>query len=413
MLTLPPALHHRDFRRFWAGAILSALGSAFTTVALLWHLYLLTNSALQVGLIGLAQAIPLLSVSLFGGLLADAIDRRRLLIVTQIVQFTISGSLALLTVDGLVTPLVLYAAAALFALASALGSPSRSALVPNLVPPKDLGNAIALNSTQRSVAAIVGPGLAGLLLAFHGPALCYGVDALSWFAMLAALLSISERPQEATGRRGVSFSALHDGLTFVWQNPVILSLMALDFGATLFGEPDAVLPIFAQHILAVGATGLGLLFAATSVGSLVAATGMSFLPTRERAGHWVLIGVVIYGTAAVVFALSRVFWLSLLMLAMMGAGDTVSAVLRGTINQLVTPDALRGRVSAVNSIFVIGGPRLGQVESGVVASIGGAPFSVLTGGLGALLVVCAVGLVPGVRRFSLRDETEPEVSLAS
>ncbi|HUZ03403.1 MAG TPA: MFS transporter [Thermomicrobiaceae bacterium] len=404
MPNLPPALRHRDFRRFWGGAVVSALGSAFTTVALLWHLYLLTHSALQVGLIGLAQAIPLISVSLFGGLLADAVDRRRLLIVTQIVQFSISGTLALLTVAGLVSPLILYAAAALFALASALGNPSSTALVPNLVPPADLANAIALNSTQRSVAAIVGPGLAGLLLAFHGPALCYGVDSLSWFAMLTELLSIQSRPQEIGGRRAVSFAALRGGLEFVWHNPVILSMMVLDFGATLFGEPDALLPIFAQHILVVGATGLGLLFAATSVGSFLAGAGMSLLPSRRRAGRWVLSGVVVYGLAACVFALSHVFWLSLLMLGMMGAGDTVSAVLRGTINQLVTPDALRGRVSAVNSIFVVGGPRLGQVESGVVAALAGAPFSALTGGLGALLVVLAVALVPGVRRFSLSDE---------
>ncbi|HET9016006.1 MAG TPA: MFS transporter [Thermomicrobiaceae bacterium] len=413
MVNLPPALRHRDFRIFWGGALLSALGSAFTTVALLWHLYLLTNSALQVGLIGLAQAIPLLSVSLFGGLLADAVDRRRLLIVTQLVQFTISGSLAVLTVAGLVTPLTLYAAAALFALASALGNPSSTALVPNLVPPSDLGNAIALNSTERSVAAILGPGLAGVLLAWHGPALCYGVDAVSWFAMVAALLAIRGRPQATGGRRGVSVEALRGGIAFVRQNPVILSMMVLDFGATLFGEPDALLPIFASHILSVGAAGLGLLFAATSVGSLVAGTGMSLLPSRQRAGRWVLSGVVVYGVAACVFALSHVFWLSLLMLAMMGAGDTVSAVLRGTINQLLTPDALRGRVSSVNSLFVIGGPRLGQVESGLVAAAAGAPISALTGGIGALLVVLGIALVPGVRRLSLiEDAKEREVAAA-
>ncbi len=392
------------------GAALSALGSAFTTVALLWHLYLLTNSALQVGLIGVAQAVPLIGVSLFGGLLADAVDRRRLLIVTQITQFTISGVLAIITVSGVVTPFMLYAAAAVFALASGLEMPSRSAIVPNLVPSADLPNAIALSSTQRNVASIVGPGLAGILLAVHGPALCYGIDAISWFAMLAALLSISARPQLTSGVRGISRAALLDGFSFVWSNPVILSLMVLDFGATLFGEPEALLPIFAKHILSVGPTGLGLLFAATSVGSLLAATGMSLLPIRRAVGRWVLLGVTVYGASVVVFALSRTFWLSLVMLAMMGAGDSVSAVLQVTINQLATPDALRGRVSAIDNIFVIGGPRLGQVESGVVASFGGAPFAALTGGLGVLLVVCMVALTPWVRSFSLSDETEHVVA---
>ncbi len=386
------------------------MGSAFTTVALLWHLYLLTNSALQVGLIGIAQALPLIGVSLFGGLLADAVDRRRLLIITQITQFAISAVLAVITMTGVVTPIMLYAAAATFALASGIEMPSRSAIIPNLVPQADLPNAIALSSTQRNVASIVGPGLAGVLLAVHGPALCYGIDAVSWFAMLAALLSISARPTPLSGLRGISRSALRDGFTFVRHNPVILSLMVLDFGATFFGEPEALLPIFAKHILSVGPTGLGLLFAATSVGSLLAATAMSLLPIRANVGRWVIMGVAVYGASVVVFAVSRVFVLSLLMLALMGAGDSVSAVLQVTINQIVTPDKLRGRVSAIDNIFVLGGPRLGQVESGVVASVGGAPFAALTGGLGVLLVACVVALLPWVRGFSLDAEVEPEVA---
>ena len=407
---LPPALRHRDYRLFWSGALLSALGSAFTTVALLWQLFQLTNSVFQVGLLGLAQAVPLIAMSLFGGVLADAVDRRRLMVVTQLIQLTISGALALLTLSGGVTPLAIYVGAAFFSLAGALEGPSRSALLPNLVPRADLAGAIALGSTQRSVAAIAGPALGGVLLALGGPAWCYALDALSWLAMLAALLSIRSRPQSGGGRRAVSFDALRTGLAFVRSNPVILSMMVLDFGATLFGEPDALLPIYARDILSVGATGLGLLFAATSVGSLLAATLMSVLPVRQQAGRWVLAGVVLYGLAAIAVALSNLFWLSLVMLALMGAGDTVSAVLRGTINQIATPDELRGRVSAVNTVFVVGGPRLGQVESGVAAAIGGPQFSALTGGLGALLVVCGVALVPAVRHFTLptaRREAQP------
>ncbi len=401
---LPPALRQRDFRLFWGGALLSALGSAFTTVALLWQLFQLTNSVFQVGLLGLTQAVPLMIVLFFGGVLADAVDRRRLMIVTQLVQLTISGGLAILTATGGVTPTAIYIASALFALAGALEMPSRTALVPNLVPRADLASAVALGSTQRSVAAIAGPALGGVLLAFGGPAWCYALDAFSWLAMLSALLSIRSRPQAAGGIKAVSFDALRGGIAFVRNNPVILSLMVLDFGATLFGEPDALLPIYARDILGVGATGLGLLFAATSVGSLIAAAAMSLLPGRDRAGKWVLAGVVLYGLAAIAFALSNQFWLSLLMLGLMGAGDTVSAVLRGTINQIVTPDSLRGRVSAVNSVFVVGGPRLGQVESGLAAAIGGAQFSALTGGVGALLVVLGVALVPAIRNFTLADE---------
>ncbi|HET8625824.1 MAG TPA: MFS transporter [Thermomicrobiales bacterium] len=406
MTALPAAFRHRDFRLFWGGGLLSTFGSQFTTVALLWQVYLLTNSALAVGLLGLARAGPQILVALFGGLLADAVDRRRLLMATQVVQCAVSAGLAALTATGAVTPGTLYVASALFALASALEGPSRAALVPNLVPLADLRSAIAVTSTQRSAAAVLGPALAGVLLAFAGPAWCYAIDALSWFAMLAALAALRGLPRVGGGRRAVSLAALREGFGFVLAQPVILSFMALDFGATFFGSSRALLPVYARDILHVGATGLGLLYAAASVGALLAAGVVGVLPGRERAGRWVLLGVVLYGVAMVAFALSRHFWLSLLMLGLTGAGDTISSVLRGMANQLLAPDAVRGRVAAVNSMFVIGGPQLGQFESGVVAGLWGAEVSALTGGLGALLVVLAIALVPGVRHFRLSDERE-------
>lgn len=406
MTALPAAFRHRDFRLFWGGGLLSTFGSQFTTVALLWQVYLLTNSALAVGLLGLARAGPQILVALFGGLLADAVDRRRLLMATQVVQCAVSAGLAALTATGAVTPGTLYVASALFALASALEGPARAALVPNLVPLADLRSAIAVTSTQRSAAAVLGPALAGVLLAFAGPAWCYAIDALSWFAMLAALAALRGLPRVGGGRRAVSLAALREGFGFVLTQPVILSFMALDFGATFFGSSRALLPVYARDILHVGATGLGLLYAAASVGALLAAGVVGALPGRERAGRWVLLGVVLYGVAMVAFALSRHFWLSLLLLGLTGAGDTISSVLRGTANQILATDALRGRVAAVNSMFVIGGPQLGQFESGVVAGVWGAEASALTGGLGALLVVLAIALVPSVRHFRLSDERE-------
>ena len=245
-----------------------------------------------------------------------------------------------------------------------------------------------------------------MLLAFAGPAWCYAIDALSWFAMLAALAALRGLPRVGGGRRAVSLAALREGFGFVLTQPVILSFMALDFGATFFGSSRALLPVYARDILHVGATGLGLLYAAASVGALLAAGVVGVLPGRERAGRWVLLGVVLYGVAMVAFALSRHFWLSLLLLGLTGAGDTISSVLRGTANQILATDALRGRVAAVNSMFVIGGPQLGQFESGVVAGVWGAEASALTGGLGALLVVLAIALVPSVRHFRLSDERE-------
>jgi MFS family permease len=249
---------------------------------------------------------------------------------------------------------------------------------------------------------IVGPALAGLLLAASGPAWCYAIDALSWLAMFVALLKIETVLETLNGRSTGILRALSDGLAFVWTNPIILSLMVLDFGATLFGSARALYPIYARDNLHVGASGLGALYAASAVGSVGGAVVISTLGQIRRAGLWTLIGVALYGASTVVFAVSPVFWLSLLMLAASGLGNMISAVLRGTINQLITPNALRGRVAALNSIFTQGGPQLGQFESGVVAQVVSTQFSAVTGGVATLVLVVGLLGVPWIRRFEFR-----------
>jgi MFS family permease len=366
-----------------------------------WQMYELTDSPLQLGLIGLARALPRMALVLVGGLLADAVDRRRLLLVTQAGQMSVSVGLVIATVAGVVTPIHLYVATGLLALFGALGMPARQAIVPNLVPRTELAGALALSSTQHNVGQILGPSLGGVLLAVSSPAWCYAVDAASWLATIVALQLIGRQLSEV-GRRGqVSFSSLGDGLRFVRGQPVVLSLMALDFAATFFGGPRALLPVYARDILHVGAGGLGVLYAAIAVGSLLAAVGLSMVGQPDRAGRWVLLGIGAYALCVIGFAFSPVFWLSVLLLAGMGAGDAVSSVLRGTVNQLVTPDELRGRVSSVNSIFSNGGPPLGQFESGLVADRWGAEVSVVSGGIATLLIVLAVAAVPAVRHFRL------------
>jgi MFS family permease len=408
-MTVPPALRYQDFRRFWVGASASAIGTQFTTVAMAWQIYEITGSPLQLGFLGLARAIPQMAVLLFGGVLADRLDRRRILVVMQLVQFGVSGSLSAITISGHVTPLVLYAASVLLALCTAFETPARQALIPNLVPPTNLTSALALNSTQRDVGNIVGPALGGLLLALSGPAACYAVDAMSWLAMFIALLNISKIAGIPGPAPAPALQSLAEGLAFVWAHPVILSCMVLDFGATFFGSARALYPIYARDILMVGGLGLGLLYASSAVGSVIAATVMSSLPHIRRAGFWTLVGVAIYGACATVFALSNHFWLSLALLAGTGAGNIVSAILRGTINQLNTPNHLRGRVSAVNAVFVQGGPQLGQFESGLVAQIGGAQFSALTGGVATLILVAIVAATPWVRSYELPPPAEPEL----
>jgi len=397
------ALRHRDFSIYWSGSVVSQVGSQFTTVAMAWQIYELTNSPLQLGLLGLARGAPMLVLLLFGGMLADAMNRRHLMMVTQIGQMFVSASLALMTLLGRISPPVLYTASLFLALFSSLEQPARTAIIPNLVPRDDLSNALALSGTQRHVATIVGPSLAGLLLARSGPTLCYAVDAISWLAMLAALAMMRPLPQVAGGRGAVSMRALREGVEFVWTHPVILSMMALDFGQNFFGSGRALLPVYARDILGVGPQGLGLLYSATSAGALVMGVVMSVRGPVQRPGVWVLVSVSIYGVFTTLFGVSRFFWLSFLMLAGAGAANTVSFVLRNTINQLVTPDDIRGRVTSVNSMFTNTGPQLGQFEAGALASAIGPVGATALGGLLVTSIAAGLAAVGSVRRFEVRD----------
>ncbi len=384
---------------------MSGIGSQFTAVAMAWQIYELTNSAFQIGLLGLARAVPQAILLLVAGLLADAMNRRKLMMCTQIGLFCVSTMLALLTLSGKASAEMLYLATMALALFSSLEAPARQSMIPNLVPRENLPQALALQGTQRYIPIIAGPSLAGLVLAFSGPAACYVVDALSWLAMLISLSLLRTKLQEGAGWRSVSLRSLREGLRFVLGHGVIFPLMLLDFGATFFGNARALFPIYARDILFVGPKGLGLLYAARAVGSLSSAAALSFFGPVRRAGRWILLGIGVYGIATMLFASSRVFWFSLVMLALSGAGDTTSAILRSTINQLNTPDELRGRMSSINSIFTSSGPQLGQFESGVVAAWLGTEASAMTGGLATLGILGLVAVVfPKVRRFKIVDD---------
>ena len=404
----PPAprllspLRHRDFRLFWIGLILSSVGSQFTQVAMAWQIYELTNSPLQIGLIGLVRAVPQMVILLFGGLLADAMNRRKLMMVTQGSLFFVSGSLALLSWTGQVTPGKLYAVTAFLALFSSLESPSRQAIVTNLVPTEDLSRALAIFSTQRQIATIAGPSIAGIVLAFAGPAACYAVDAVSWLIMLGALALIRSQLSERGGWRTITLSSLSVGFQFVWSHTVIFPFLMMDFGANIFGTVRALFPIYARDILTVGPEGLGVLYAASAVRALLGAIGFSFWGGVRHAGRWILFGVAVYGVCLLLFARSHLFWLSILLLVGSGIGDTISAILRATINQLSTPDDLRGRMASINSIFTNSGPQLGQFQIGALATVAGAEFAAMTGALTILLIVTVLLVrFPKLRDYQL------------
>ncbi len=393
---------HRDFRVFWTGSFLSSMGTQFTTVAMAWQIYELTNSPMQIGLLGLARAIPQVILLLVGGLLADAMDRRKLMLCTQAGLLCVSTTLALLTFFGKASPHMLYAATMFLAIFTSLEQPSRQSMIPNLVPREHLAQSLALQGTQRYVPVIAGPSLAGVLLAFSGPTACYAVDACSWLAMISALRMLRIKIPEGGGWKSVSLASLREGWSFVWSHSVIFPLMLLDFSATFFGNARGLFPIFARDILFVGPAGLGLLYAARAVGSLCAAIGMTLLGPVTRGGRWIVIGIGLYGLSTALFAQSTIFWFSLLMLTLTGAGDTISSILRSTINQLSTPDELRGRMSSINSIFTSNGPQLGQFESGLVAAWLGTQMSALTGGLATLMILAAVTAgYPVLRRYRI------------
>ena len=401
MLLAP--LRHRDYRIFLCGLLLSSIGSQFTTVAIAWQIYELTNSPLQLGLMGLARGIPQVVMLLFGGLLADAVNRRKLILCTQSVLFVISALLAFSTSGGKTTPAILYMATMALAVFTSLEAPARHSIVANLVPRGDLPAAMAAYNSQRHVATIAGPALAGVMIALLGPAACYAIDAASWLIMFLSVMAIRAPLPSGEGRRALSWESLRAGFGFVINHPVIFPLLVMDFGANAFGTVRSLLPIFARDILSAGPEGLGVLYAASAFGALAGAVGLSFFGGTKRIGAWILGGVTLYGLSIVLFGGSHVFWLSVLVLVISGIGDTISAIMRSTINQLETPEELRGRMSSINSLFTNSGPQLGQFEAGVLASLIGAELAAMSGGFAILLIVAIlVFRFPHVRDFELR-----------
>jgi MFS family permease len=363
-------------------------------VAINWHVYLLTKSPLALGGVGLVRILPIIFCSLVGGVVADAVDRKRLMLATQGSMLASAAFLTVMTATGLQSIWPIYTLTAIASAALAFDNPARQAMLPTLVPVEDFPNAVSLGIIVFNSAMIVGPALAGFLLSIRGPALIYGINAVSFVAVIIALLLMraSGRAHVEEQAPQINLSALREGLRFVWRTPIIVQTMTLDFVATFFASATALLPIFAAEILNVGARGLGLLAAAPGTGSIISGLAMARIGITKKQGKIVLGSVAIYGAATVVFGLSRWFWLSLLMLAITGAADTVSTVLRQTIRQLVTPNHLRGRMTSVNMIFFMGGPQLGEMEAGAVAALIGATLSVVTGGVGCLIAVAAAGL---------------------
>ncbi|MEM7333785.1 MAG: MFS transporter [Chloroflexota bacterium] len=397
------ALQYRDFRLLWFGRLLSATGSQMQNIAISWQVFELLQgelfelilfgrtftlgvSALGLGSLGLVRVIPIVIFALAGGILADSRDRRSLLIVTQSASAFFALTLTILTFTGLITIPLIYLLSAATAAASAFTNPAQQSLVPNLVPDKHLANAVSLNSILFQFGTIIGPGVAGFLIAQFDVGVVYLIDTISFGAVILALLLMNYRGEAAMTTQGLGWDALLEGVRYTFRTKIIWSSGLLDFFATFFGSARTMLPIIATEILNVGVEGFGILATAQPVGAVIAGVFLAWRNEIKRQGVVLITAVIIYGLATAVFGIATIFALSYFFFGLTGAADTVSAVIRGTLRQMLTPNELRGRMTSVNMVFFMGGPQLGELEAGLVAAAFGAPFAIVTGGLAT--VVC-------------------------
>ena len=409
---LSPLRRHRSFRLLWFGQLVSNVGTQMRLVALPYQIYVLTGSPFHVGLLGLFQAIPLISLPLLGGVLADRADRRRVLIATQSGLALSSLVLALVTQFGSTELWILYALTAVSASFSAFDQPARGSLVPTLVERSELPAAIALNQMLYQTAAVVGPAIGGLVIASFGVAAAYWVDTMTFAAAIAAAIAITAPRQVLAAPQSI-VESLVEGVMYVLRQRLLFSTMVLDLAAMFFGSIRALMPFYAEQVFKVGAAGLGLLFAAPGVGALVAVLTSGWVSRVRRPGVAVLVAVCVWGIAIAAFGLvtGELFILGLVLLAIAEAADVLSAIFRHTILQGVVREELRGRLTAMNGLFVIGGPNLGQVRAGAVAALASPPFAVVSGGLLCVLSAIAVAFwAPELPRYDRTAATREDVS---
>jgi MFS family permease len=405
------AFAHRDYRRYLASSLALNLAAQMTSVAVGWQIYALTHRALALGYVGLVQFAPVLALTLPGGNVADRFDRGRIVGVCSVALALCALALCLLVLGHAgATPI--YAVLFFVGVARAFLAPAAQAVVPGLVPPEHLANAVTWTSTTWQVSTIVGPALGGLLYgAAGGPLWVYAIAAGLMALAAAAAFSIRRQAPLLAGRQASSgaLARVAEGLRFVRRRPVILESISLDLFAVLLGGATALLPIFASDILHVGPSGLGLLRSGPAAGAALMAVGLAYRPLTRRAGPILLACVALFGVATIVFGLSRHFGLSLAALVVLGASDMVSVVVRSTVVQLRTPHEMRGRVSAVNMVFISSSNDLGELESGLTAAWLGAVPAVIVGGVGTLIVVAVYTFALGSLRTIDRLDEELEV----
>lgn len=379
------------FRNYLLGAFVSEIGNQMQIVAVAWQVYEMTRNPASLGLIGVANIIPILLFSLFGGLMADKVNRKKLLLLSQSSTAILAFIFFILTWLHYINPWMIYGLLVLIATAQSFSLPARQAVLPHLVPRPLFMNAVSLNTLQFQSATLIGPAIAGFLIGGFGVSAVYLFNAISFIFFIAAVSSL-KIPLQKEGQEEIEFNlnSMWEGVRFVSKTPILYTTMILDFLATFLGTATILMPVFAQDVLHVGPQGLGLLYSAPAIGGVIAGLFMSAIHRISYQGKVIIGSIMIYGLAIIGFGMSKVFFISIFFLILMGFGDMVSTIIRNTIRQVITPDHLRGRMVSVMRIFFQGGPQLGEIEAGFLAKAIGGPASVVVGGVGVVLITSII-----------------------
>ncbi len=413
-MALPDVLRNRDFDLYWGGVVLSQIGTRGTVAANFYQVYDLTGSVVQTGLVGAAQAVALLVLSPLGGAYADRVDRRRLLQWAQGLALVVALVLALLTFTEQVQAWHVIASVLFTTAAATFDQPARQAIIPAMVPRHQLAQAMALLNPSRELAILVGPALAGLLIAVGGPGLMYVADVATYAALIVVLAIVRVPPLVTSGPPRSVFGSIAEGARYVARRPLITSLMGLDLSATVFAAYRVLLPAIAVDVLRVGPTGYGLLSAAPSAGALLATyTIFKVVERSRRLGRVLLVSTALYGLAAIVLAQARLFWLALLAALLLGAFDAMATTIRHAAVQLDTPDEIRGRVTAFYQMSSRGGPAIGDVVVGALAGVIGPAAALTAGAFGPILVGLGFLARPNVVRDYEGEQAQPESPVAT
>lgn len=399
------ALSVLQFRNYLLGAFVSEIGNQMQIVAVAWQIYEMTRNPAALGFIGIANFLPIILFSLFGGLVADKVNRKKLLTIVYSIQATIVFVLFTLSWTQSLNPPIIYLILVLLSTFQSFSIPARQAILPHLVPKPMFMNAVSLHTLQFQSATMIGPAIAGILIAGFGVSSVYFFNAVSFLFYVGIVLFLKIPPP--SNEVEFTLSSIKEGINFVIKTPILYTTMILDFLATFLGTATILMPIFAKDVLHVGATGLGLLYSAPAIGGILAGVLMSFIHKLGNQGKMIIVSIILYGLAIIGFGLSKVFVISVFFLILMGFGDMVSTVIRNTIRQVITPDHLRGRMGSIMRMFFQGGPQLGEIEAGFLAKAIGGPATVVVGGIGVVVITAIIAL----KNKSLRNYQGKEVTV--